>query len=96
MILGVDWLIVHRAMIDYVRHRVTFYTLKGDRFHFIKDRGCGFVQLSIDVRRQGELNFLLSAWLIDEGSVVSVALPLVVCGCSDIFLKDLTELPLYC
>ena len=57
------------------------------------DRGCSFVPSSTDVRRQGELNFLFSVCLVDEGSVVSVALPLVVCEFSDVFLKDLTELP---
>ncbi|GFS32703.1 hypothetical protein Acr_00g0024140 [Actinidia rufa] len=34
-----------------------------------------FVPSSTDVPRQGELNFLFSACLVDEGSVVSVALP---------------------
>ena len=80
-------------MIDCVRHRVTFYTPEGDHFHFVGDQGCGFVPSSIDVRIQRELNFFFSACLVDESSVVSVALPLVVCDFSDVFPKDLTELP---
>ena len=55
------------------------------------DRGGGFVPSSNDVHsRQGELNFLCSACLVDEGSVV---LPLVICDFLDVFLKDLIELP---
>ena len=43
-----------------------FVPPKGDRLHFVEDQGCGFVPLSTDVRRQDELNFFLSACLIDE------------------------------
>ena len=70
-----------------------FCISEGDRFHFVGDRGCGFAPLSTNVRRQGGLNFLFSACLFDEGSVVSVVLPPVVCEFSDVFLEDLTELP---
>ncbi|GFZ15860.1 hypothetical protein Acr_25g0002690 [Actinidia rufa] len=95
VILGMDWLIGYWAMIDYVRHRVTFCTPEGDRFHFVGDQGCGFVPSPTDVRRQGELNFLFSMCLVDEGSVVSVALPPVVYEFSDIFPEDLKKLPPY-
>ena len=60
------------------QHRITFCTPKGDRFHFVEDRGCSVTPSSTDACRQGELNFLFSACLIDEGSVVSVVLPPVV------------------
>ena len=43
--------------------------------------------------RQGELNFLFSTCLDEEGSGVSVALPPIVCDFLDVFLKDLTKLP---
>ncbi|GFY97535.1 hypothetical protein Acr_12g0000760 [Actinidia rufa] len=66
IILGMDWLTDYRATIDCVRHRVTFCTPEGDRFHFVGDRGCGFVPSFTDVHRQGELNFLFSACLVDE------------------------------
>ncbi|XP_057502676.1 uncharacterized protein LOC130786380 [Actinidia eriantha] len=90
---GIDWLTGYCAMIDCVRHRVTFCTLEGDRFHFVGDRDYSFVPSSNDVRKQRELNFLFSACLIDEGSVVSVVLPSVVCDFLNIFPEDLTELP---
>ncbi|GFS44985.1 hypothetical protein Acr_00g0093390 [Actinidia rufa] len=57
VIIGMDWLTDYWATIDCVRHQVTFCTLRGDRFHFMGDRGCDFVPLSIDVSRQEELNF---------------------------------------
>ena len=57
------------------------------------DRGCDFVPSSSNVRRQRELNFLFSAYLVDEGSVVSMVLPLNVCKFSYVFPKDLKELP---
>ena len=93
VILGMDWLTGYRATIDCVRHRVTFCTPEGDHFHFMGDRGCSFVLLSIDVHRQGELNFLFSVCLVNEGNIVSVALSPVVCDFLDVFLKDLMELP---
>ena len=78
-------MIGYRATIDSVRHQVTLCTPKRDRFHFVRGQGCGFVPLSAGVCRQVELNFLLSACLIDEDSVVSVVLPPVVCRYFDIF-----------
>ena len=42
IILGIDWLNGYRAIIDCVRHRVTFYMPKEDYFHFVGDRGCGY------------------------------------------------------
>ncbi|XP_057493165.1 uncharacterized protein LOC130778658 [Actinidia eriantha] len=93
IILGMDWLTDYQATIDCVRHRVTFCTPEEDRFHFVGERGCGFVPSSTDVHRQGELNFLFSVCMVDEGSVVSMALPQVVCEFPDVFPEDLTELP---
>ena len=57
------------------------------------DWGSSFGRLSIDVRRQGELNFLFSTCLVKEGSVGCVVLPAIVCESSDVFPEDLTELP---
>ena len=57
------------------------------------DRSCGFTPSSTNVRRQGELNFLFSTYLIDEGSVVNMVLPSVICEFLDVFLEDLMELP---
>ena len=93
VILGMDWLIGYQATIDCVRHRVTFCTPEGDHFHFVGDRGCGFVPSSTDVRRQGELDLFFSACLGDECSVVSVALSPVVCNFLDVFPKYLMKLP---
>ncbi|GFS38040.1 hypothetical protein Acr_00g0055310 [Actinidia rufa] len=93
VIIGMDWLTDYRATIDCVRHQVTFCTPEGDRFHFMGDRGCGSVPLSIDVSRQRELNFFFSACLVDEGSIVSIALPPIVCEFSDVFPEGLTKLP---
>ena len=45
------------------------------------------------MRRQDELNCLFSFYLIDEGSVISVNLPPVICKFPNVFLEDLTELP---
>ncbi|GFY85488.1 hypothetical protein Acr_04g0002260 [Actinidia rufa] len=92
VILGMDWLTGYRATIDCVRHRVTFRTPEGDRFYFVGDWGCGFIPSSTDVRRQGELNFLFSACLVDESST-SVALPPIVYDFPNVFPEDLTELP---
>ena len=71
-----------------------FFTPKGDRFYFVGDQGC--VPIVYRCAYTMQIEFSFSACLIDEGSVVSVVLPIVVCGCSDIFLEDLIELPPYC
>ena len=55
--------------------------------------GCGFVPLSTNVRRQGELNFLFSACLVDEDSIIGVTLPPIICKFPNVFPKDLIELP---
>ena len=93
VILGMDWLTGYRVTINCVRHKVTFCTPEGDRFHFVGDRGRGFKPSPTDIQRLGELNFLFSACLIDEGSEVSIILPPVVCEFSDVFPEDLKELP---
>ncbi|XP_057485864.1 uncharacterized protein LOC130772142 [Actinidia eriantha] len=93
VILGMDWLMGYRATIDCVRHRVAFCTPEGDHFYFVGDRGASFVPSSIDIRRQGELNFLFLVSLVDEDDEVSVVLPPVVCDFPDVFPEDLTELP---
>ena len=90
---GMDWLTSYRATIDYFQHRVTFCTPEGDRFYFMRDRGCSITPSSTDVHRQGEFNFLFAACLIDESNVVSVVLPPVVCEFLDVFSEDLIELP---
>ena len=69
VILGMDWLDIYRAMIDYFQHRVTFCTLEGDCFHFVRDWSYSVTPSSTDAHRQGEFNFLFLACLIDEGSV---------------------------
>ena len=53
VIFGMDLLTGYCVMIDCVRHRVTFCTTEGDRFHFVGDRGCNFVPSSTEVRKQG-------------------------------------------
>ena len=80
-------------MIDYFQHRITFVTLEGDSFHFVRGRGYGLTPLSTCIRRLRELYFLFSVCLVNEGSVVSVVLPPVVCEFLDVIAKDLMELP---
>ena len=93
VILGMDWLTGYRVTINCVRHRVTFCMPERDCFHFVGDRDNSFGQLSTDVCRKGELNFLFSACLVEEGSMGSVVLLMVVCKFLDIFPEDLTKLP---
>ena len=59
----------------------------------MRDRGYNFNPSTTGIRRLGELNFLFSACLVDEGSVVRVILPPVVFEFLDVFSEDLTELP---
>ncbi|XP_057471108.1 uncharacterized protein LOC130759921 [Actinidia eriantha] len=93
VILGIDWLTGYSATIDCVWHRVIFCTPEGDHFHFVGDRDYSFNPSPTGIWRLEELNFLFLPYLVDEGSVINVVLPLVVCDFPDVFSEDLTELP---
>ena len=67
VILGMDWLIAHRVIIDYERRRVTAYTHDGIRFTLKGDKHDALPQTVYDSRWHGRLmGWLASLTLKDE------------------------------
>ena len=59
VILGMDWLIAYRIVIDYERRRVTAYTQDGTRVVFQGDKNDIFPQTVYESKCQGQL----AGWL---------------------------------
>ena len=55
VILGMDWLMAHRVIIDCDRKRVTAYTLDGNFFMFQGDKHDALPQAVYDSRWHGQL-----------------------------------------
>ena len=93
VILGMDWLIAYRIVIDCERRRVTAYTQDGTRMAFQGDKHDIFPQTVYESKCQGQLaGWLASLSLEDEGSP-DLNLPRVVCEYVDVFPDELPGLP---
>src|SRR5436190_4814095 len=85
VIVGMDWLSTFRARVDCHRRRITFRTLKGERFFFV---GEGRVQLNpLPMRRM-----LANVWA-EETDSKTVELPPVVRKFPNVFPKELPGMP---
>ena len=93
VILGMDWLSLYRAIIDYYRQRVTVCTLSGNCFHFLGDRVGRVLPPVYDPQGRSELSCLLANCMSSKCDETRTELPRVVCEYSDIFSEDLVSLP---
>ena len=85
VVLGMDWLSFHRAVIDCYRRRVTICTLDGDCFSFTGDRS-SIVSLTISDRcTRYSLICLLASLTLEEWKVVQKRLPPVISEFHDVF-----------
>ena len=67
VILGMDWLMAHRVVIDCDRRRVTAYTPDGNCFMFQGDKHDALPQAVYDSRWHGQLmSWLASITLKDK------------------------------
>ena len=93
VILGMDWLIAYRVVIDYERRRVTAYTQDGTRVVFQGDKRDIFPQTVYESRCQGQLAGWLASLTLKDEVRLDLDLPLVICEYKDVFQDELSGLP---
>ena len=101
VILGMDWLTIHQAVIDYKRKRVRFNPLGAKPFKFCGTSRGKTVPIISTLRAQhllasGCLGYLVN--MVDKEKEAKVTLEevLVIRECLTVFLDDLTGLPPDC
>ena len=93
VILGMDWLIAYRVLIDCERRRVTAYTQDGTRVVFQGDKHDIFTHIVYESRGQGQLAGWLESLTLEDEERPDLDLPLVVCEYVDVFPDELPGLP---
>ena len=68
VILGMEWLTTHRAIIDCDRKRVTTYTLGGSYFRFQGDKNDALPQIVYDSRWHRQLQGWLASLTLEDES----------------------------
>ena len=93
VILGMDWLIAYRIVIDCERRRVTAYTQDGTRVVFQGDKHDILPQIGYESRCQGQLAGWLASLTLEDEERPDLDLPRVVCEYVDVFPNELPGLP---
>ena len=93
VILGMDWLIAYRIVIDCERRRVTAYTQDGTRMVFQRDKNDIFPQTVYESKCQGQLAGWLENLTLEDEVRPDLDLPRVVCEFVDVFPEELPGLP---
>ena len=93
VILGMDWLIAYRVVIDCERMRVTTYTQDGTLIVFQGDKHDIFPQTVYESRCQGQLAGWLASLTLEDQVRPDLDLPRVVSEYEDVFLDELLGLP---
>ena len=93
VILGMDWLIAYRVVIDCERRRVTSYTQDGTRVVFQGDKHDILPQIVYKSRCQGQLAGWLASLTLEDEERPDLDLPRLVCEYVDVFPDVLTGLP---
>ena len=93
VILGMDWLIAYRVVIDYEGRRVIAYTQDGTRVVFQRDKHDILPQTVYESRCQGQLVGWLASLTIEDEVRPDLDLPRVVCEYEDVFPDELPGLP---
>ena len=93
VILGMDWLIAYRVVIDCERRRVTAYTQDGTRVIFQGDKHDILPQTVYESRCQGQLAGWLVSLTVEDEERSDLDLPRVVCEYVDVFPDELPGLP---
>ena len=93
VILGMDWLIAYRVVIDCERRRVTAYTQDGTRVVFQGDNHDIFPRTVYESRCQGQLTSWLVSLTLEDEERPDLDLPRVVCEYMDVFPDELPGLP---
>ena len=92
-ILGMDWLIAYRVVIDCERRRVTAYKQDGTCVVFQGDKHDIFPQTVYESRCQGQLAGWLESLTLEDEVRPDLDLHRVVCEYVDVFPDKLLGLP---
>ena len=93
VILGMDWLMAHRVVIDCECRRVTAYTHDGIRVTFQGDKHNALPQTVYDSGWHGQLMGWLTSLTLEDEVRQDFDLPRVVCEYEDVFSDELPGLP---
>ncbi|XP_073153743.1 uncharacterized protein [Henckelia pumila] len=98
LILGMDWLAVNRASIDFRRRTVSVKPSNGNPFTFYASQSSSVSQLisfvcTRKLLRRGFQGFLASVVTASEPSSRSLSEIDIVCDYSDVFPKDVAGIP---
>ena len=93
VILGMDWLIAYRVVIDCELRRVTSYTQDDTRVVFQGDMHDILPQTVYKSRCQGQLAGWLTSLTLENEVRPDLNLPRVVCEYKDVFPDELPGLP---
>ena len=94
VILGMDWLIAYKIVIDCERRRVTAYTQDGTRMVSQGDKHDILSQTVYESKCQGQLAGWLASLTLEDEVRLDLDLPRVVCEYVDVFPDELPGLPL--
>ena len=93
VILGMDWLIAYRIVIDCERRRVTAYTQDGTRMVFQGGKHDILPQTVYESKCQGQIAGWLASLTLEDEERPDLDLPRVVCEYVDVFPDELLGLP---
>ena len=93
VILGMDWLIAYRIVIDCERRRVTAYMQDGTRVVFQGGKHDILPQTVYESKCEGQLAGWLVSLTIEDEERPDLDLPRVVCEYVDVFPDELPRLP---
>ena len=93
VILGMDWMIAYRVVIDFEHRRVTAYTQDGTCVVFQGDKHDILPQIVYESRCQGQLAGWLVSLTLEDEERPDLDLPRVVCEYVDVFPDKLHGLP---
>ena len=93
VILGMDWLIDYKIVIDCERRRVTAYTQDGTRMVFQGNKHDILPRTVYESKCQGQLTSWLASLTLEDEERSDLNLPRAVCKYVDVFLDELPGLP---
>ncbi|XP_028069700.1 uncharacterized protein LOC114272238 [Camellia sinensis] len=92
IILGMDWLSAHRAVIDYRQTKVIAHTHDGTRFLFKGDRQDPMASTKRQTQWHDQLASRIASLILNEEGQGELELPRVVCKYVDVFPMELPGL----